>query len=106
MVPSRYQVLFQECCETGTAIGTFFLGTGTAKHSGSGFGSGTNIKWNTEVKNVRNEMTTFWETMPLLKFKRQDFVHIFATNLIWSGSGTGPAINSSGSAAVVQIKRQ
>jgi hypothetical protein len=31
--------------------------------AGSGFGFGFNIKWNTEVKEVKNEKTTFWETM-------------------------------------------
>ncbi len=43
--------------------------------SGSGFesGAGSNIKWNTKVKSqiLKNEMTTFWETILLLKLERQ-----------------------------------
>jgi hypothetical protein len=30
-----------------------------------------------KVKKIKNEMTTFWETMLLLTLKRQDFVPIF-----------------------------
>jgi hypothetical protein len=46
--------------------------------SGSGFGSGFNIKWNTvqqsKKSKIENEMTTFWETILLLTIKRRGFV--------------------------------
>jgi hypothetical protein len=46
---------FRQCCETGNAgTATFCLcGTGTVTHFGSGTGS--NIKWKTKVKKIKNE---------------------------------------------------
>jgi hypothetical protein len=58
-----------QCCGTGT--GTFCLSeTGTVMYSGPGseFGSESNTKLNTKVKKfkqIKKEMTTFWETMQL-----------------------------------------
>jgi hypothetical protein len=34
-------------------------------------------------KNLKNEMTTFWETIMLLTLKRQDLVQIFKTSMFF-----------------------
>jgi hypothetical protein len=53
--------------------------------SGTGFGSGSEIKfYETKSEKILNERPTVWEIMQLLTFKRQDFVQIFSC-----GSGTG-----------------
>jgi hypothetical protein len=41
--------------------------------SGTGFGSGSNIKWNKESQKIKNERPTFKEIMLLLSLKKQDF---------------------------------
>ncbi len=58
---------------------TFCLGgTGIRMHygSGTGFGSGSNIKWNKKSQ-IKNERTTFREIILIMKLKRQDFVQTF-----------------------------
>jgi hypothetical protein len=45
--------------------------------SGTGFGSGYNIKWNKESQKTKNVRPAFWEIMLLLSLKKQDFVQIF-----------------------------
>jgi hypothetical protein len=45
--------------------------------SGTGFGSGFNIKWNKESQKIKNERPAFWEIMLLLSLKKQDFAQIF-----------------------------
>ncbi len=44
--------------------------------SGTGFGSGSNIKWNTKAK-IKNERPTFWEKMLLQTWKRQILYKFF-----------------------------
>ncbi len=64
----------------GTGNRNFFLsGTGTVMHSGFriGFGPGSNIKYNTKVKKIKNLRQLSGEKMMLLALKRQDFVQIF-----------------------------
>jgi hypothetical protein len=40
--------------------------SGSGTHSGSGFGSGSHMKWNTKVKKIKVDMATFWEKMLLV----------------------------------------
>jgi hypothetical protein len=68
-----------QCCETGTAETATFCLSGTltgmlyGSVSGTGFGSGSNIKCNKKVKKIKNERPTFWEIMLLLTLKRVRF---------------------------------
>jgi hypothetical protein len=58
-----------KCCRTGTR--TFCLNR-------TGFGSGSNIKWNTKVnKKMKNESPTFWETMLLRTLKGNILYNFF-----------------------------
>jgi hypothetical protein len=74
-------VATKQCYGTGTAGTVNFClgGTGNRTHYGygTGFGSGSNIKWNKKVKRIKNERTTFRETMLILPLKRQGFIQIF-----------------------------
>jgi hypothetical protein len=60
-----------------------FCLSGTGMHSGSVFGSGSDIKRifkQSKKSKIKNEMTTFWETLLLPTLKRQDFVQfVFLT---------------------------
>ncbi len=74
---------WNQCYETGTA--TFCRSwTGTVMHSGSGFGSGSNIKWNTKVK--KSTKNPKWDWIRNRKRNRKR---------IWNFSivGIGTAIN-------------
>jgi hypothetical protein len=48
-------------------------GAGSGSGSGAGFGPGSSIKMEKKSQKIINEMPTFWEIIPLLTLKRQDF---------------------------------
>jgi hypothetical protein len=83
--------------------------------SGTGFGSGYNIKWNKKVKRIKNERTTFREIKLILTLTRQDFVQLFCfwktvLDIVWirnrnqniSKVGTGTATNHYGSTTLLR----
>ncbi len=69
---------YNQWCGIGTGgIATFILGgAGAGMLPGSGYGSGSNIKWNTKVKKVKTKLKMggkLWEIWLLLKVQKQDF---------------------------------
>jgi hypothetical protein len=66
-----------QCCGTGAAGKATFCLVEEPKPECNPvleqvFGFGYNLKWNTEVKKIKNERQTFWEIMLFLMLERQD----------------------------------
>ncbi len=58
----------------GTRVGT---GTATFCLSGTGFGPGSNIKWNKSKKNIKGQLSKKQCCLMLIALRRQNFVQIF-----------------------------